>query len=113
MTRTGQKTVISQSYQLEHRVPSGLRQDHLWGLDFEEYEPGTSVASVQVAKNPITIALVALCQNLNSGNRLINGLNSSSCLVGNALGPPDSSSSSCSSEGSNLGVRKARNKFSR
>lgn len=66
-----------------------------------------------VQKKPIVIALVAECQNLNSGRRLMKGRNSSSCFVGRELGPPDSSSSSCSSEGSNLGVRKARKRLRR
>jgi hypothetical protein len=75
--------------------------------------PGISQASKKVAKMETAIALVELCQNLNSGNRRMKGRNSSSFLVGKAGIPPPSISSSCSRDGSNLGVRKARNRFRR
>jgi len=80
----------------------------------------------------MVVALVAECQNLNSGNlhisfsgtrnegkgryRRMNGRNSSSCFVGREPEAPSSeswSASSCSRDGSNFGVRKARNRFSR
>jgi len=48
--------------------------------------------------------------NLNSGNRLMKGLNSSLLCVGNA-GPSGSSAESKSNPGSILGVRKAMNKL--
>lgn len=68
--------------------------------------------SNQAQKNPIAMARVALCQNLNSGNRRMKGRNSSSAFVGKADGPPFSISSS-STEGSNLGVKKARKRLRR
>ena len=80
---------------------------------------GNSVAS-KLKK----MAFVAESQNWNSGNRLMNGLNSSSSpsprrpplpgLGEFAVGRPGAPSStscsarSCSSDGSNLGCRKAR-----
>lgn len=70
-------------------------------------------------KRDITVALVALNQNLNSGNLLMKGLNSSSSFsVGDdpSSGTPssrDSDLDSCSKEGSNFGVRNAKNKFNR
>lgn len=53
-------------------------------------------------------------QNLNSGSRRINGLNSSSAFVGKD-GPSSISFSfvSISNDGSNLGVKNARNRFNR
>lgn len=74
--------------------------------------PGMSKTSNQVHTKPTVIARVALCQNLNSGSLRMNGRNSSSCLVGRLAGPP-SSSSSCSSDGSNFGVKNARKRFRR
>ena len=63
---------------------------------------------------PMVIALVAEYQNLNSGNRRMKGLNSSSCLVGSPPADPSSISLSMTSfEGSNLGWRKARKRFRR
>jgi len=63
--------------------------------------------------NPMATAFVAEYQNLNSGSRLTNGRNSSSCFVGRALEPPSSMFSSCSMEGSNLGDIKARKRLRR
>lgn len=68
----------------------------------------------EAAYNGNHCSLVAEYQNLNSGRRRIKGLNSSSALVGNA--GPSSISFSCVSnsiEGSNLGVKKARNRFNK
>ena len=61
------------------------------------------------------IALVALCQNLNSGNRRMNGRNSSSCFVGSTLcdDSPSSRPSLSLMEGSNFGWRKARKRLRR
>lgn len=50
--------------------------------------------SNQLHTKLMTTARVAECQNLNSGKRLMNGLNSSSCFVGNELRSPSSSPSS-------------------
>jgi hypothetical protein len=70
--------------------------------------------SNHVHRKPIAIALVALCQNLNSGSRRINGRNSSSCFVGSEdPASPSSSPSSCVSEGSNFGCRNARKRLRR
>lgn len=63
------------------------------------------------AINDIAVALVALSQNLNSGSLLIKGLNSSSASSAPSSRVDDRSS--CSREGSNLGVRKAKNKLRR
>ena len=73
---------------------------------------GTLKTENHVQTKLIAMARVAECQNLNSGNRRINGRNSSSCLVGKLLWP-SSRPSSCVSEGSNLGWRKARKRFKR
>ena len=43
--------------------------------------------SQKVQKKAIAVALVAEYQNLNSGNLLINGRNSSFCDVGKVSGP--------------------------
>lgn len=51
---------------------------------------GTLKKSKNVQINAITVLRVTDSQNLNSGNRLMKGLNSSPALVGNA-GPPSSS----------------------
>ena len=58
---------------------------------------GTLKISHQQQKNAIAIALVAECQNLNSGNRLMNGRNSSSCFVGRVGSFEEAPSSSDSS----------------
>ena len=69
--------------------------------------------SKNVQVNAMTVALVAEYQNLNSGNRLMKGLNSSLCLVGNSI--PSSSSFSAASNsaiaGSILGVKNASSRF--
>jgi len=68
--------------------------------------------SKKVQNKLMMTALVALCQNLNSGSLLMKGRNSSSAFVGRLDCPPSRPSSSVeSSEGSNLGCRKARNRF--
>lgn len=70
--------------------------------------------SKKVQKKEMAMARVAQYQNLNSGRRLMKGLNSSSCLVGRVPTAPSSMSwSTASLEGSNLGWRKARNRLSR
>ena len=75
---------------------------------------GTSKIENHVQTNPIAIALVAECQNLNSGRRRMKGRNSSSCFVGSPPAAPSSISLSMASLlGSNLGWRKARNRLSR
>jgi hypothetical protein len=89
---------------------------------------GISKNENHVHTKPIAVARVAECQNLNSGNLLlgqesrtlsylrINGRNSSSCFVGRIPEVPSSdswSARSCSREGSNLGVRKARKRLRR
>lgn len=51
---------------------------------------GILKASTKVQQKAIKVLLVTDSQNLNSGNRLMNGLNSSLALVGNA-GPFSSS----------------------
>lgn len=66
--------------------------------------------SKKVHTKEMVMALVAQYQNLNSGSRRIKGLNSSD-LVGSV--PSSISSSIASLEGSNLGWRKARKRFSR
>ena len=72
---------------------------------------------LQEQANAIATALVAACQNLNSGNLLTNGLNSWSFLVGREdawpAGTPSSMSVSDSSDGSNLGEMKAKNRLRR
>lgn len=72
---------------------------------------GISKIGNKEAPKDATVALEALTQNLNSGSRLMKGRNSSS-----TSSPPSSKLddlSSCSKEGSNFGVRNARNKFKR
>lgn len=51
---------------------------------------GILKASMKVQQKPISVLLVTDSQNLNSGNLLMNGRNSSVALVGNA-GPFSSS----------------------
>merc|ERR1719412_1160213 len=69
--------------------------------------------SKNVQTKAITVAFVAEYQNLNSGNLLINGRNSSFCLVGNER--PSSSASSAASNsaiaGSIFGVKNASSKL--
>jgi hypothetical protein len=72
---------------------------------------GRSKAVNQVQTNAMATAFVAEYQNLNSGNLLTNGLNSSS-FVGSAPVPPSSMFSS-SNDGSNLGEMKARKRLRR
>merc|ERR1719412_448382 len=69
--------------------------------------------SKNVQTKAITVAFVAEYQNLNSGNLLINGRNSSFCLVGNAISSSASSAASNSSAiaGSIFGVKNASSKF--
>merc|ERR1719367_1592231 len=70
--------------------------------------------SKNVHTNAMTVAFVAEYQNLNSGNLLINGRNSSFCLVGNAIPSSSSSAASNSSSaiaGSIFGVRNANSKL--
>lgn len=67
-----------------------------------------------VQKKPIAMALVAECQNLNSGNLRTKGRNSCDSFVGRPPpASPSSMPSSCSSDGSNLGDRKARKRLRR
>jgi len=113
MTRTGQKTRRSRSVHIASGNQPQQPPTKINSLCRDLYAPGMSQASNIVATMLSAIARVALCQNLNSGNRRMNGLNSSSCFVGKADCPPPSISSSCSSDGSNFGVKKARNKLSR
>ena len=72
---------------------------------------GMSNTRNQLQRKPIAIARVAAYQNLNSGSRLTNGLNSCVSFVGSES--PSSMLSSCSREGSNLGDRKARKRLRR
>ena len=75
---------------------------------------GTSKIEKKVQTKPMVMALVAECQNLNSGSLLIKGLNSSPCLVGRPPASPSSISLSMASfDGSNLGWRKARKRLRR
>jgi hypothetical protein len=75
---------------------------------------GISNIRNQVQINPIRIARVAECQNLNSGSRRIKGRNSSSCFVGRAdPASPSSKPSSCVRDGSNFGCKKARKRLRR
>ena len=75
---------------------------------------GTLNAENHVHTKAIRIALVALTQNLNSGNRLTNGRNSSSCLTGKGdFKSPSSNASSSEKAGSNFGVKKARKRLRR
>jgi len=64
--------------------------------------------SKNVHPSAINVLLLTEYQNLNSGNLLMNGLNSSFALVGNS-GPFSSASKSIA--GSIFGVKKAINKF--
>jgi hypothetical protein len=73
---------------------------------------GKSKITKKLHTKPIVIAFVAEYQNLNSGNRLTNGLNSSFSFEGR-FEVPSSMPSSCSSEGSNLGDMKARKRLRR
>lgn len=72
---------------------------------------GQNTGTLKQSKNvhivAITVLFVTEYQNLNSGNLLINGRNSSFDLVGNS-GPL---SSSTSNAGSIFGLKKAMNKF--
>ena len=68
-------------------------------------------SSKKVQKNAIVVALVAEYQNLNSGSRRINGLNSSFWEVGSAMPSSSSSLSYSAMAGSILGVRKASRRF--
>uniref|UniRef100_A0A0E9XEP0 Uncharacterized protein n=1 Tax=Anguilla anguilla TaxID=7936 RepID=A0A0E9XEP0_ANGAN len=68
---------------------------------------GTLKASKNVQIIAMTMPLVAECQNLNSGNLRMKGLNSSFCFVGKA-GP---SSGSSNSDGSTFGDRNAMNRL--
>lgn len=54
---------------------------------------GKSKIENQLQKKLMTIALVAECQNLNSGSRLMKGRNSWSCFVGRLLSPSSNPSS--------------------
>jgi hypothetical protein len=76
---------------------------------------GTLKISNQVQRKPMEIALVALCQNLNSGSRRMKGLNSSSRFIGRGdlASAPSSSASDSFIDGSNLGWRKARKRLRR
>lgn len=73
--------------------------------------------SLQLHRKASAIARVAACQNLNSGRRRTKGLNSWSAFVGSEEGWPEGTPSSMSvsdsSEGSNLGLMKARKRFRR
>lgn len=73
--------------------------------------------SLQLHRKLNATALVAECQNLNSGSRRTKGLNSWSFFVGREEawpdGTPSSISVSASSEGSNFGEMKARKRLSR
>ncbi|KAH3685631.1 hypothetical protein WICPIJ_003378 [Wickerhamomyces pijperi] len=62
---------------------------------------GTSVNSVKVNNKDKVVATVERYQNLNSGNLLMNGLNSS--VVSSSPASSDSLFNSCSRDGSNLG----------
>ena len=64
-------------------------------------------SSKNVQKKAMAVALVAEYQNLNSGSRLMNGLNSSFCEVGSAMPSSSSSLSYSAMAGLILGVRKA------
>ena len=76
---------------------------------------GTLNSSDHVHAKAMVIARVALCQNLNSGKRRMNGRNSSSRVVGRGdfMESPSSRPSSCEREGSNLGWRNARKRLRR
>lgn len=75
---------------------------------------GTLNIENHVQKKLMAIALVAECQNLNSGSRLMKGRNSSSFFVGSEEPvSPSSRPSSWVREGSILGWRKARKRFRR
>lgn len=77
---------------------------------------GRLKTSLQLHRKLNPTALVAECQNLNSGSLRTKGLNSWSFLVGRddcPAGTPSSMSVSVSREGSNLGEMKARKRLSR
>ena len=75
---------------------------------------GTLKTSNQLQTKESATARVAQYQNLNSGRRRMKGLNSSSERVGRVPTEPSSISLSMASlEGSNLGERKAKKRFSR
>ena len=71
---------------------------------------GILKSSKKVQPKAITVALVAEYQNLNSGKRLMKGLNSSFCFVGSS-NPSSSSASSWAMAGSILGVKKAKRRL--
>jgi len=75
---------------------------------------GQNTGILKTSKNvqikAIVVDFVIAYQNLNSGNRLMKGLNSSLLRVGNA-GPSGSSAESKSNPGSIFGVKKAMNKL--
>lgn len=75
----------------------------------------TGISKIENKDNTIDnkVALVALSQNLNSGNLLMKGRNSSSFSSSSPPSSSDDDFSSCSKDGSNLGVRNARNKLRR
>ena len=60
--------------------------------------------SKNVHTKAMTVAFVAEYQNLNSGKRLMKGLNSSFCFVGSSS-PSSSSASNWAMAGSILGVK--------
>lgn len=70
----------------------------------------SKIVKKDVNKDKI-VALTALSQNLNSGRRRIKGLNSSS--TSSVPSSKLDENSSCSRDGSNFGVRKAKNKLRR
>lgn len=74
---------------------------------------GTLKIPNHVQTKAMAIALVALCQNLNSGNLLMKGRNSSSFFEGSVGSPPSSKLSPSVREGSNFGCRKARKRLRR
>lgn len=72
---------------------------------------GTLNSSKKVQTVPMTVLLVTAYQNLNSGSRRMNGLNSPPLDPLLCVGNSGPSSLSKSSSGSILGVRKAMNRF--
>ena len=75
---------------------------------------GCRVPWVATISSHATMHKLSAYQNLNSGNLRMNGLNSSSALVGKD--GPSSISFSCvssSTDGSNFGVKNAKNRLSR
>lgn len=101
----------------EHRVDSDIlvrTKRIIQYMTRTGQKTGMLKSSKKVQKKEMVTARVAQYQNLNSGRRRINGLNSSSRLVGRVPMDPSSISwSTASFEGSNLGWRKARNKLRR